>query len=231
MYYDLLYVLPALLLTLWASARVKIVYRRYSSVRSERNLTAAQVARQILDAHGLTDVAIERISGELTDHYDPTANVIRLSGGVGDSTSIAAIGVAAHECGHAIQYAESYAPIRLRAKIIPVTNFSSQFAVPLVFLGLALSIYAETMLALAYAGVILYGFCLLFQLVTLPVEFDASRRALTVLRSGAMLTETECGGAKKVLSAAAMTYVAALATTLLQLLRLLAIVSDGKRKR
>lgn len=231
MYYDLLYVLPALLLTLWASAQVKIVYRRYSRVRSERNLTAAQVARQILDAHGLTDVAIERISGELTDHYDPTANVIRLSGGVGDSTSIAAIGVAAHECGHAIQYAESYAPIRLRAKIIPVTNFSSQFAVPLVFLGLALSIYAETMLALAYAGVILYGFCLLFQLVTLPVEFDASRRALSVLRSGAMLTEAECGGAKKVLSAAAMTYVAALAATLLQLLRLLAIVSDGKRKR
>ena len=230
-YYDLLYILPALILTVWASARVKSTYNKFSQILSAGGLTADAAARRILDAHGCTDVVIERVAGQLSDHYDPTANVVRLSESVYGSTSIAAIGVAAHECGHAIQYAESYAPIRLRAKIIPVTNFSSRFAVPMVMLGILLGVYAETFLSIAYAGVILFGFCVLFQLVTLPVEFNASRRALAILRDGAMLSPHELDGAKKVLSAAAMTYVAALASSLLQLLRLLAVLNNNQRRR
>jgi len=231
MFYDFLYVLPALILTLWASARVKSTYAKFSQVFATRAVTAAAAARRILDAHGLSDVQIERVAGELSDHFDPSANVVRLSEGVYGSSSIAAIGVAAHECGHAIQYAESYAPIRLRAMIIPVTNFSAKFAVPMVLIGIVLAAYAETLLAVAYAGVILFGFCVLFQLVTLPVEFNASRRALAILEDQSMLDGEELRGAKKVLSAAAMTYVAALASSLLQLLRLLAIINNNQRRR
>ena len=230
MFYDLLYVLPALLLTLLASAYVKSMYARFSEVRAVSGIHAASAARRILDAHGLTDIRIERVAGELSDHFDPAAGVIRLSDSVYDSASVAAIGVAAHECGHAVQYAQSYLPIRIRASIIPVTNFASRFAVPMVLLGMLLAAYGEMMLSVAYAGVILFGFCVLFQLVTLPVEFNASRRAMAVLREEAILTGDELSGAKKVLTAAALTYVASLAGTLLQLLRLISVVNNSRRR-
>ena len=159
LYYDMLYILPPLILTLIASAAVKITYSRYAKVKSASGITASQAARQILDANGLTHIRIEPIAGDLTDHFDPQSGVIRLSDTVRDSTSIAAIGVAAHECGHAIQYAKQYAPIRLRAAIIPATGVASRLAVPLVFIGAALSFYARGLLSLAYAGIILFGIC------------------------------------------------------------------------
>ena len=223
LYYDMLYILPALILTLIASAAVKTTYARYAKVHSASGITASAAARRILDANGLSHIRIESIAGNLTDHFDPQAGVIRLSDTVRDSTSIAAIGVAAHECGHAIQYAKQYAPIRIRAVIIPATNISSRLAVPLVLIGSALSFYARGLLALAYAGIILFGICVLFQLITLPVEFNASRRARQVMASEGILSEGEIAGAGKVLNAAAMTYVAALATSVLQLIRLIGL--------
>ena len=223
LYYDMLYILPALLLTLIASMAVKATYARYAKVHSASGITASAAARRILDANGLSHIRIESIAGNLTDHFDPQAGVIRLSDTVRDSTSIAAIGVAAHECGHAIQYAKQYAPIRIRAAIIPATSISSRLAVPLVLIGSVLSFYARGMLALAYAGIILFGICVLFQLITLPVEFNASRRARQVMASEGILSEREIAGAGKVLNAAAMTYVAALATSVLQLIRLIGI--------
>ena len=223
LYYDMLYILPALLLTLIASMAVKTTYARYAKVHSASGITASAAARRILDANGLSHIRIESIAGNLTDHFDPQAGVIRLSDTVRDSTSIAAIGVAAHECGHAIQYAKQYAPIRIRAAIIPATSISSRLAVPLVLIGSVLSFYARGMLALAYAGIILFGICVLFQLITLPVEFNASRRARQVMASEGILSEREIAGAGKVLNAAAMTYVAALATSVLQLIRLIGI--------
>ena len=223
LYYDMLYILPALILTLIASMAVKTTYARYAKVHSASGITASAAARRILDANGLSHIRIESIAGNLTDHFDPQAGVIRLSDTVRDSTSIAAIGVAAHECGHAIQYAKQYAPIRIRAAIIPATSSSSRLAVPLVLIGSVLSFYARGMLALAYAGIILFGICVLFQLITLPVEFNASRRARQVMASEGILSEREIAGAGKVLNAAAMTYVAALATSVLQLIRLIGI--------
>ena len=223
LYYDMLYILPALILTLIASMAVKTTYARYAKVHSASGITASAAAWRILDANGLSHIRIESIAGNLTDHFDPQAGVIRLSDTVRDSTSIAAIGVAAHECGHAIQYAKQYAPIRIRAAIIPATSISSRLAVPLVLIGSVLSFYARGMLALAYAGIILFGICVLFQLITLPVEFNASRRARQVMASEGILSEREIAGAGKVLNAAAMTYVAALATSVLQLIRLIGI--------
>ena len=223
LYYDMLYILPALILTLIASMAVKTTYARYAKVHSASGITASAAARRILDANGLSHIRIESIAGNLTDHFDPQAGVIRLSDTVRDSTSIAAIGVAAHECGHAIQYAKQYAPIRIRAAIIPATSISSRLAVPLVLIGSVLSFYARGMLALAYAGIILFGICVLLQLITLPVEFNASRRARQVMASEGILSEREIAGAGKVLNAAAMTYVAALATSVLQLIRLIGI--------
>ena len=223
LYYDMLYILPALILTLIASMAVKTTYARYAKVHSASGITASAAARRILDANGLSHIRIESIAGNLTDHFDPQAGVIRLSDTVRDSTSIAAIGVAAHECGHAIQYAKQYAPIRIRAAIIPATSISSRLAVPLVLIGSVLSFYARGMLALAYAGIILFGICVLFQLITLPMEFNASRRARQVMASEGILSEREIAGAGKVLNAAAMTYVAALATSVLQLIRLIGI--------
>lgn len=228
-YYDLLYMLPALLFTVWASIRVKTTYSKFSKVHARAGITASAAARRILDNAGLYNVSIESVSGELTDHFDPRTNVVRLSDSVRDSTSIAAIGVAAHECGHAIQHATAYGPIRIRKAIIPITNIASSLAMPLVILGIFLMAYAESYIAVAYAGIALFGFAVLFQLVTLPVEFNASRRALSILTDSGTLVSDEIKGAKRVLSAAAMTYVAALATSLLQLLRLLAIVNNRKR--
>ena len=228
LYYDMMYILPALLLTIVASIEVRSTYNRYSQVRSGAGITAAEAARRILDANGLSHVRIESIHGDLTDHFDPKAGVIRLSDTVRDSTSIAAIGVAAHECGHAIQYAKEYAPIRIRSAIVPATGVASRLAVPLVLIGTILSFYAESLLALAYAGIILFGICVLFQLITLPVEFNASRRAREILVSEDILSGREVVGVTKVLNAAAMTYVAALATSILQMIRLLGIVRRNR---
>ena len=228
LYYDMLYILPALLLTMIASVAVRFTYARYSQVRAGSGITAATAARRILDANGLSHIRIEPIHGDLTDHFDPKDGVIRLSDTVRDSTSIAAIGVAAHECGHAIQYAKEYAPIRIRSAIVPATGVASRLAVPLVLIGTILSFYAESLLALAYAGIILFGICVLFQLITLPVEFNASRRAREILVSEDILSGREVVGVTKVLNAAAMTYVAALATSILQMIRLLGIVRRNR---
>lgn len=228
LYYDMMYILPALLLTIVASIAVRSTYNRYSQVRSGAGITAAEAARRILDANGLSHVRIESIPGDLTDHFDSKAGVVRLSDTVRDSTSIAAIGVAAHECGHAIQYAKEYAPIRIRSAIVPATGVASRLAVPLVLIGTILSFYAESLLALAYAGIILFGICVLFQLITLPVEFNASRRAREILVSEDILSGREVVGVTKVLNAAAMTYVAALATSILQMIRLLGIVRRNR---
>ena len=229
LYYDMLYILPALILTMVASMAVKTTYSRYAKVNSTAGITASQAARRILDRSGLSHIRIESIAGDLTDHFDPQSGVIRLSDTVRNSTSIAAIGVAAHECGHAIQYAKQYTPIRLRTAIIPATGVASRLAVPLVLFGTVLSFYARGLLALAYAGIILFGICVLFQLITLPVEFNASRRARQILSSEGILSEEEISGAGKVLNAAAMTYVAALASSVLQLIRLIGYVNRRNR--
>jgi Zn-dependent membrane protease YugP len=213
----------ALAAALWAmiaSARVNSTFKKYSSVLNSRSLTGKTCAEALLRSAGIFDVTVEAVAGELTDHYDPKAKVIRLSEAVYAAGSVAAIGVAAHEAGHAIQHEVGYFPIRIRMAIIPVCNIGSNLAMPLILLGLVLSFTG-----LAYLGVLLFSLSALFQLVTLPVEFNASRRALDYLRVGAGLGDGEMKAAKKVLSAAAMTYVAALAVALANILRLLAIVN------
>lgn len=232
-YFDWTYVvlvLPCVLLSLWASANVNSTFRKYSRQYSSRRLTGAEAAQRVLSANGVSGVRIERISGNLTDHYDPRTNVICLSDGVYDNTSTAAIGVACHEAGHAVQYAQDYAPIKLRAAIIPVTNFGSQLAMPLILLGIVLSAFGSMSDLLIYLGIGCFGLSLVFQLVTLPVEFNASRRALVAIEEGELLTDEELMGARKTLRAAALTYVAATAVALAQLLRLLAIFG-GRRRR
>ena len=213
-----LLVLPAFLLAPWAQFRVQSTYAKYSRVRSVRGRTAAEVARQILDDHGLGYVQVDRIGGKLTDNYDPRTNIVHLSQEVYDSSSIAAIGVAAHECGHAVQHAEEYGPLKLRSAIIPITNIGSSLSIPLFFIGLLFNFSI-----LMNIGILLFGLVALFQLITLPVEFNASRRALSTIGERGLLTDDETRGAKKVLSAAALTYVAALASSLAQLLRLVLI--------
>lgn len=233
-YFDWTYVvlvIPCIILSLIASARVNSTFKRYSTQYSYRHLTGAEAAQRVLNSNGIRNVRIERISGKLTDHYDPTANVIRLSDSVYDNTSTAAIGVACHEAGHAVQYAQGYAPIKLRAAIIPVTNFGSKLAMPLILIGLLLSALGSTSYILVYLGIACFGLSLIFQLITLPVEFDASRRAMIAIEQGGLLTEEEQRGARKTLQAAAMTYVAATAVALAQLLRLLIIFGGGNRRR
>lgn len=230
--FDLTYlvlVLPCVILAMIASANVKSTFNRYAKVHSWRRITGAQAAQRVLSAHGVTNVRIERVGGELTDHYDPKANVIRLSKDVYDSTSVAAIGVACHEAGHAVQYAQSYAPIKLRAAIIPVTNIGSQLAMPLILIGLLLSFGETVSYGFVYAGIACFSLSLIFQLVTLPVEFNASRRAMQTIQSSEILSEEERKGARKTLTAAAMTYVAATAVALAQLLRLLMIFGGRRR--
>ncbi len=226
-YFDwtILIVLPALIISIWAQIKVSTTYKKYSTVYTKRNITGHDAARAILDANGLHYVKIEHVRGHLTDHYDPRANVIRLSDSVYGSNSAAAVGVAAHEAGHAVQYARDYAPIKLRMAIIPATRFGSMLAIPLFMIGL---IFASDMLLLA--GILLYSAVAFFQLVTLPVEFNASSRALKALDGSRILSGEELKGAKRVLSAAAMTYVAALLTSLLTLLRLL-ILAGGRGNR
>lgn len=225
-------VLPCLILSMWASANVNSTFKKYSGQLSSRRITGAEAAQRVLMANGVQGVKIQRISGNLTDHYDPRTNVIRLSDNVYDSTSTAAIGVACHEAGHAVQYAQSYAPIKLRAAVIPVTNLGSKLAMPLILIGLLLSYLGNFSYMLVYAGIACFGLSLVFQLVTLPVEFNASRRAISAISSGNLLTEEEQKGARKTLTAAALTYVAATATALAQLLRLLVLFGGrGNRRR
>lgn len=221
-------VLPFVLLSLWASANVNSTFKKYAKQLSVRRITGAEAAQRVLSAHGVRNVRIEKVSGNLTDHYDPKANVIRLSEGVYGSTSTAAIGVACHEAGHAVQYAQSYGPIKLRAAIIPVTNIGSKLAMPLILLGLVLSAFSSVSYGLVYLGIACFSLSLVFQLVTLPVEFNASRRAMQTIASADILTQEEQRGARKTLTAAALTYVAATAVALVQLLRLL-MLFGGRR--
>lgn len=233
MYYVLL-VLPAMLFSLWASARVNSTFKRYSQMRTARGMTGADAARAVLAANGVAGVRIERVAGNLTDHYDPRDNVIRLSEGVYDQATPAAVGVAAHEAGHAVQYATDYAPIKIRAAIVNVTNIGSKLSVPLIILGLllmsvkSLAEYSEFFYYVALFGVLCFGLCVVFQLVTLPTEYNASRRAKQTIESCNLLTYEEQQGVKKVLSAAALTYVAALSVAIANFLRLLMIV--GRRR-
>lgn len=222
-------VLPCLILSLWASARVNSTFKRYSSQISARRITGAQAAQRVLQANGVLGVRIERVAGKLTDHYDPKTNTIRLSQDVYGNASTAAIGVACHEAGHAVQYAQHYAPIKLRAAIIPITNIGSRLAMPLILIGVlftALGNFSDTII---YIGIACFGLSLVFQLVTLPVEFNASRRAMIAIKDSNLLTDEEQRGARKTLSAAAMTYVAATAVSLVQLLRLVMIFGGRRR--
>ena len=226
----LVLVLPCLLLSLWASSNVNSTFKKYAKQFSVRRITGAQAAQRVLAANGVRGVRIDRVSGNLTDHFDPKTNVIRLSDSVYDSTSTAAIGVACHEAGHAVQYAEGYAPIKLRAAIIPITNFGSKLAMPLILIGILLSAMGNISYTFVYLGIAAFGLSLVFQLVTLPVEFNASRRAMQAIESGNILTEEEQKGARKTLTAAALTYVAATAVALAQLLRLI-MIFGGRRRR
>ncbi len=218
----ILLVLPAALFAMWASSNVNSTYKKYSKIKSKSGYTANDVVRNILDAYNLQHIRIEHIKGDLTDHYDPKAKVIRLSDTVDGSSTAAAIGVAAHEAGHAVQHAVGYFPIKLRMAIIPICNIGSSLAMPLVLLGILMSFYP-----LCYIGIFAFALATLFQLVTLPVEFNASRRALAILNN-AQMPEEDIKASKKVLTAAALTYVAALAVSLMNLLRLIIMV-NGRR--
>lgn len=220
LFYDptFLLLIPALLFSMWAQFKIRSTFSKYSEIGARRGITADQVSRALLDRFGLQNVRVERVAGNLTDHYDPTQKVLRLSDSTTGSTSIAAIGVAAHEVGHAIQDKESYAFLRIRNSIVPVVNIGSMLSMPLFFIGLIMG-----SLNLLNLGILLFCGVLVFHLVTLPVEFDASAKALRVLSDTGLLTSDEIGGARSVLSAAALTYVAALVMTVLQLVRLLAL--------
>ena len=228
-YWYIVLVMPAIIFSIIASISVQSTFNKYSKKRSSRGITGAEAARRVLDANGLYSVKIASVRGELTDHYNPKDNTIYLSESVYNNPSTAAIGVAAHEAGHAVQHAKEYLPIKIRTAIVPLTNFASKLSIPLILLGLLLS--ASGLIILAYVGVVCFATSTVFQLVTLPTEFNASRRAINALESYGILSRDELGDAKKVLSAAAMTYVAALAVSLMQLLRLLLIVSGNNRRR
>lgn len=231
-FYDIFYLLVLLAIgfSMWASARVNSTFRTYSQQRTRNGMTGYDAAREVLDANGLHDVRIERTAGNLTDHFDPRTNVIRLSDSVYGSASTAAVGVAAHEAGHAIQYAKGYAPLKIRNAIIPLTNIGSRLSTPLILMGLLFSGLGQFAITLAYVGVACFALSVVFQLVTLPTEFDASRRAVAAIEGCGLLSIEEVGSTKKVLSAAAMTYVAALAVAITQFLRLLNMVQRNDRQ-
>ena len=226
----LVIVLPCLILSMLASSSVNSTFNKYAKVNSIRRLTGAEAAQRVLSANGVRGVRIERVSGNLTDHYDPKTNVIRLSDSVYGSTSVAAIGVAAHEAGHAVQYAQNYGPIKVRAAIIPITNLGSKLAMPLILAGILLSFLGTFSNTLVYLGILAFSLSIVFQLVTLPVEFNASRRAMEAIETAGLLTHEEQQGARKTLKAAAMTYVAATAVAVAQVVRLL-ILFGGRRRR
>lgn len=221
--YYIILVVPAILLALWAQGKVSSTFRRYSQVRPRNGMTGAQAAEAVLRANGVTGVRIERVGGNLTDHFDPREGVIRLSDSVYDASTVAAVGVAAHEAGHAAQYALEYAPIKIRNAIIPVSRIGSMMSWPLLLIGLVFN--SQSLITL---GILFFLAAVVFQLVTLPVEFNASTRAIAALADGGYLTEEELPGARKTLSAAAMTYVAAFAVSLAQLLRLV-LLFGGRR--
>lgn len=224
LYYFIL-VMPMVIFSLVASVKVKSAFNKYSKVFSQRGLTGAQAAEEVLKFYGITNVAVQHVAGELTDHYDPKANVICLSDKVYNSTSVAAIGVACHEAGHAAQYAEGYSPVKVRSVIYPACSIGSKVGFPLAFLGLVFSFDF-----LVTLGIALFGLAVLFQVLTLPVEFNASRRAIKVIDEIGVLRDDEISGAKKVLTAAALTYVASLAVSVANLLRLI-LLSNRNRRR
>ena len=229
----ILVLIPAMIFAFWAQFKVNSTFNKYAKVYNRRGLTGAEAARRVLDANGLYHVTVERVHGRLTDHYDPKANVIRLSDTVYGSTGIAAVGVAAHEAGHAVQHAQGYVPIKVRAAIIPLTRFGSFLAMPLFLIGIFMSYGSYLGYGIGtifmVTGILFFSFSTLFQLVTLPTEFNASARAMKALEDGGLLADDELPAAKATLSAAAMTYVAALATSLASLLRLILIFNNRRR--
>lgn len=227
MYYDSTYILVIIgaIISMIASWNVQRTFKNYSNVGNSQGFTAQDIAQRILNSAGIYDVRIERISGNLTDHYSPTEKVLRLSDTVYGSSSVAALGVAAHECGHAIQHKVGYAALKLRSVSVPIANFGSTLSWPLILIGIAMG-----WAGLAQLGVILFTFVVFFQLITLPVEFNASSRALEILEKDSILVGGELQAAKKVLSAAALTYVAALVSSVLQLLRLILIAKSSRRR-
>ena len=228
LYFDYTYflVLIGAVICMIASANVKSTYNKYASVRSMTGMTGAQVAERLLRAAGIHDVSVGRVAGELSDHYNPSTKVVNLSDSVYGSTSVAAIGVAAHECGHAIQHAHGYIPLNLRSAFVPVANFGSKMAWPLILIGVFIN--SQSSQLIINAGIFLFSFAVIFQLITLPVEFNASRRALILLERQGILSSQELPYTKKVLSAAALTYVAGAASAILQLLRII-ILFGGRR--
>ena len=229
-FYDWTYILVLIgaVICMIASANVKSTYKKFSTYRSMTNMTGAQVAERLLRSAGLHDVRVGQVAGELSDHYNPATKVVNLSDSVYGSTSVAAIGVAAHECGHAIQHAKGYFPLNLRTWFVPVANFGSKLAWPLILIGLFIT--SDTGILFINIGIIAFSLAVLFQLVTLPVEFNASSRALVLLEDCGILSESELPSTKKVLSAAALTYVASAASGILQLLRLV-LLTNGRRRR
>ena len=230
-YFDWTYlvlVLPAIILAMAAQGKVSSTFNKYSRVPSRIGITGAEAARRIMEQNGIYDVSIERVSGNLTDHYDPSKKVLRLSDSVYSSSSIAAVGVAAHETGHAIQHARGYAPLSLRSLMVPLANIGSRLSMPLILLGLIFSFSSRMGDSLITLGIVLFGLSVVFTVITLPVEFNASKRAIACLGDSRILYEDEIEGAKKVLSAAAMTYVASTAVALANFLRLI-VVFGGRR--
>lgn len=231
-YYDptMILLIPALILTMWAQFKVNSTFRKYSQIESARRMTGADAARRILDRNGLRSVQIQHVRGNLTDHFDPRTNTVNLSDTTYANTSIGAIGVAAHECGHAIQHATGYVPIRVRNAIVPAVNFCSKLSMPIILIGFILAAFGEFSTVMIDVGIILFAATVLFQLVTLPVEFNASSRAIKTLDSYELLSNEEIKGARKVLSAAAMTYVAAAFSAIMTLLRLILISNNNRRR-
>ncbi len=224
-YYDFSYfifMLPCLILSLYCSFKVNSTFKKYSQIRNTRGLTGAQAAHQVLMSNGVTGVTIEHVSGNLTDHFDPRTNTIRLSDSVYNSASVAAVGVAAHEAGHAVQHAQNYLPNKIRSAIVPVANIGSKLSWIFIFIGLLLPVQFNFVVTL---GIVFFSFSVIFTLITLPVEFNASKRALATIEQADLLSVDEYKGAKKTLSAAAMTYVAAAATAVAQLLRLILVLN------
>lgn len=230
-YYDptMLLLIPALLLAIWAQFKVSSTFSKYSKINTMRGMTGADAARFILDRNGLSNVKVQHIEGELTDHFDPRTNIVSLSDATYSSRSIGAIGVAAHECGHAVQHAVGYMPIRVRNAIVPVVNFCSKIAMPIILIGIICVAFGGFFPILIDIGIIMYAATVLFQIITLPVEFNASSRAINTLKQYDVLSDDELKGAKKVLSAAAMTYVAAAFSAIMSLLRLI-LISNNRRR-
>lgn len=229
MFFDPTYllILVGVMLSLWASAKLRSTYSKYSQMRSYSGMTGAEAAEKILHTSGIYDVRVEHIAGNLTDHYDPRSKVLRLSDTVYGSRSVAAIGVAAHECGHAVQHAKGYAPLRIRSALVPVANFGAAISWPLILVGVLIG--GSNSSLLISLGIFAFSFAVLFQLVTLPVEYNASNRAVGILGQSGILGQEELAATRKVLGAAALTYVAGAATQILQLLRLL-ILFGGRRR-